>query len=245
MTWRRSNGTAIWRASPDGREGNGTVVFKRRDRRSFWQTALGWLWPRTGWKRAFQYLRHRVGRLPDQPHRIARGIAAGVFVSFSPAFGLHMIGAAAIAYAMRGNVVAALLATFFGNPVSYPFIALGSMRLGHAMLGSHFDGGIRHSFWRSFADATRDLRLNFVAMFTDAPTHWASLARFFYEIFLPYLVGGTVLGVAAGLAAYYLTLPLISAYQHRRRLRIKERLDALKAKLAARIEERHDNHPKP
>ena len=82
--------------------------------------------------------------------------------------------------------------------------------------------------------------MNVVAMFTDAPTHWASMARFFYEIFLPYLVGGTVLGVVAGFLAYYLTLPLISAYQHRRRLRIKERLDALKAKLAAKRDERHD-----
>lgn len=225
-----------------GERGSGAVVFKRRERRSYWQTALGWLWPRSGWKRAFQYLRHRLGRLPDQPHRIARGIAAGVFISFSPVFGLHMIGAAAIAWAMRGNVIAALLATFVGNPVSYPFIALGGMRLGHAMLGSHFDGGIRHSFWRNFADATHDLRLNLVAMFTDAPTHWASMARFFDEIFLPYLVGGTVLGVVAGVIAYYLTLPVISAYQHRRRLRIKDRLDALKAKLAAKREERGENH---
>jgi hypothetical protein len=61
-------------------------------------------------------------------------------------------------------------------------------------------------------------------------------------VWLPYLVGGVVLGVFAGLAAYYLTLPVISAYQHRRRLRIKERLEALKAKLAARIDDRHDKH---
>lgn len=220
------------------------MVFKRRDRRSILQTALGWLWPRGGWKRALQYLRHRLVRLPDQPHRIARGVAAGVFISFTPFFGLHMLGAAAIAWAMRGNVIAALLATFVGNPLSYPFIALGGMRLGHAMLGGHFDGGIRHSFWRSFGDATHDLRLNFLAMFTDAPTHWASLATFFYDVFLPYLVGGTVLGVVAGLVAYYLTLPVIIAYQHRRRLRIKERFDALKAKLIARAEDRHDNTPK-
>jgi len=216
------------------------VVFKRRDRQSTWQTALGWLWPRSGWKRAFLYLRHRAGRLPDQPHRIARGIAAGVFMSFSPAFGLHMIGAAAIAWAMRGNVIAALGATFFGNPVSYPFIVLGSMRLGHAVLGSHFDGGIHQGFWRSFGDAAHDLRHNLLAIFTDAPTHWASLAVFFDQIFLPYLIGGTVLGVFAALAAYYLTLPMISAYQHRRRLRIKERLDKLKERLAHRDGERHD-----
>ncbi|MDP2738919.1 MAG: DUF2062 domain-containing protein [Pseudorhodobacter sp.] len=219
------------------------MVFKRRDRRSFWDTVQGWFWPRRGWSRSFHYVRHRVGRLPDRPHRIARGVAVGVFISFSPLFGLHLIGAAAIAWAIRGNVIAALLATFIGNPVSYPFIALGGMRLGHAMLGSSFDGGIRHSFWRSFAGATHDLRLNILAVFTDAPTHWASMATFFYEIFLPYLVGGTVLGVVAGVVAYYLTLPVISAYQHRRRLRLKERLEALRDKIAAKKSD--DRHDKP
>jgi len=215
-------------------------VFKRRDRRSFWQTAFSWVWPQGGWTRAFHYLRHRLGRLPDQPHRIARGVAVGTFISFSPVFGLHMVGAAAIAWVMRANVIVALAATFIGNPISYPFIALFSMRLGHALLGRHFEGRIHTTFWRAFGNASQDLWHNIVAIFTGAPPHWDALIVFFDAIFLPYLVGGTVLGVAAGLVAYYLTLPVVAAYQHRRRLRIKERLDALKTRLAQRNEDRKD-----
>ena len=59
------------------------MVFKRRDRRSPWQVVRELVYPRGGWKRAFHYVTHRIRRLPDTPHKIARGIWAGVFVTFS------------------------------------------------------------------------------------------------------------------------------------------------------------------
>ncbi|MGB0440846.1 MAG: DUF2062 domain-containing protein, partial [Paracoccaceae bacterium] len=43
------------------------MVFKRRDRRPIWQIVLDFLWPRGGWVRAFEYVKHRVRRLPDTP----------------------------------------------------------------------------------------------------------------------------------------------------------------------------------
>lgn len=218
------------------------MVFKRRERRTFWQSLGHLVWPRGGWRRAFQYVSHRVRRLPDQPHRLARGVAIGVFVCFTPFFGLHFALAALLTLMIRGNIVASLLATFFGNPVTFPIIAVVSSKLGHWMLGRHFSDQKALSLGRNFLAAGRDLKHNFLALFTDARSQWDALGRFFEEVWLPYLVGGVVLGVFAGLAAYYLTLPVISAYQHRRRLRIKERLEALKAKLAARIDDRHDKH---
>lgn len=219
------------------------MVFKRRDRLSVWQTVKGWFWPRRGWTRSFHYVRHRVSRLPDPPHRIARGVAIGVFVSFSPAFGIHILTAILLSMLIRANLIAALLATFFGNPITYPFIAIGSSKLGHWMLGSRFNEGQARSFGHSFMDAWRDVMHNLAAMFTGAPAQWGALAGFFREVFLPYLLGGTVLGVIAGVIAYYLTLPVISAYQHRRRLRLKDRLEALRAKIAAKKAE--DRHEKP
>ncbi|MFV2034120.1 MAG: DUF2062 domain-containing protein, partial [Halocynthiibacter sp.] len=63
------------------------MVFKRRDKRPIWKILAGILWPRSGWARAYRYVRHRLHRLPDPPHRIARGIFAGVVASFTPLFG--------------------------------------------------------------------------------------------------------------------------------------------------------------
>ncbi len=214
------------------------MVFKRRDRRPILQVLTESVWPRGGWTRAFHYVKHRVRRLPDDPHRIARGVGAGVFVSFTPLFGFHFLSAAGAALLVRGNILAALLATFFGNPVTFPIIAYFSMKLGHWMLGTRFDPSHQEGLMRHFFDAGGDLKNNFLAMFTDATAHWGGLARFFYEVFLPYLVGGFFPGVIAGLICYYLSAPLIAAYQKRRRHRIKERLAQLKAKLHAKLEER-------
>jgi len=111
------------------------VVFKRRDKRPIWQVVKEFFWPRGGWARAAHYVKHRLRRLPDSPARIARGIFAGVFTTFTPFFGLHFIVAALIAFVMRGNILAALLSTFFGNPLTYVPIAMASLRTGYWMLG--------------------------------------------------------------------------------------------------------------
>ena len=47
-------------------------------------------YPDGGWQRAGSYVWHRLRRLPDRPERIAKGIAAGVMVSFLPIFGVSL-----------------------------------------------------------------------------------------------------------------------------------------------------------
>ena len=84
---------------------------------------------------AIEYLGHRVRRLPDTPHRIALGFACGVFASFTPFFGLHFVLAAVLAGLLRGNIVAALIGTVAGNPLTFPLIASVSLGLGRRILG--------------------------------------------------------------------------------------------------------------
>ena len=73
-------------------------MFKRRKPLSYAQMWTEMFYPRSGWKRASKYVLHRLRRLPDKPHRVARGWAAGIFVSFTPFFGFHLMGAALIAW---------------------------------------------------------------------------------------------------------------------------------------------------
>jgi uncharacterized protein (DUF2062 family) len=195
-------------------------------------------WPRGGWTRAFHYVKHRIRRLPDDPHRIARGVGAGVFVSFTPFFGLHFITAALSAKIVRGNILASLLGTFFGNPITFPIIAFFSMKLGKWMLGTRFDEAQHQTLASRFMGAAEDLRHNFFAMFTPETAHWGNLSYFYHDIFVPYLIGGLVPGIVAGVIAYYLSEPVIAAYQKHRRKKLKERFEKLKAKLHARVEEK-------
>lgn len=206
------------------------MVFKRRDKRRFGQVMRDSVYPRGGWGRAFHYITHRLRRLPDPPHRIARGVFAGVFVTFTPFYGLHFLVAALLAAAMRGNILAALLSTFFGNPLTYVPIAVVSLKTGHFLLGSRFDEATETTLIAKFAGAGADLKNNLFAVFTEAEANWSRLAQFFHEVFLPYLVGGILPGIAAGLVAYHLSVPVITAYQNRRRGRLKQKLAELRRK---------------
>ena len=80
------------------------MVFKRRDKPPLLLRVREVVLPQRGWGRAIEYLGHRVRRLPDSPHRIAFGLAIGVFASFSPFFGAHLLLAAGLAKLLRANI---------------------------------------------------------------------------------------------------------------------------------------------
>jgi uncharacterized protein len=211
------------------------VVFKRRNRRSVLQVLREFLWPRGGWARAATYVTHRLRRLPDDPHRIARGVFAGVFASFTPFFGFHWILAGLIAWASRGNILAALLATFAGNPLTTPLVAWGSVELGHWMLGDPVGMPLREIFG-AFSHAGAELWANFKAIFSADVTHWYRLGHFFRSIFLPYMVGGIIPGLVVSLVFYYASIPVVRGYQKLRAVKLKERIERARAAKAARTE---------
>ncbi|TMV15436.1 DUF2062 domain-containing protein [Arenibacterium halophilum] len=220
------------------------MVFRRRDRRPLLRTIADFLYPRGGWTRAFHYVKHRVRRLPDSPERIARGIFAGVFTTFTPFYGMHFVVAAIVARTLRGNIFAALMATFFGNPLTYVPIGLVSLKTGYTLLGTRFDEGKHRSFGGKFADAGHDLTNNFLAIFTDRTADWQGLRVFYDEVFFPYMIGGLIPGVIAGCIAYYLSVPVIRAYQKRRRGAIKAKFEAIRKKAAVAEATRKSNAKK-
>jgi len=212
------------------------LIFKRRDPKPTMRAMAELLWPRGGWTRAFYYVKHRMQRLPDSPERIGRGIWAGVFVTFSPLFGLHIVVAVLMARAMKGNMIAAFMATFVGNPITFVFIPLASLKMGHLILGNDLQEGELRALSRKFGDAGSDLWHNFVAIFTKAHMDWSGFAVFSREVFFPYLIGGFVSGAVFATMAYYLMVPVLYAYQKRRKGLIKAKFEALKQKAAIKAD---------
>ncbi len=200
------------------------MIFKRRDKPS-WKTRLReMLLPRKGWRRGIEYMGHRVRRIPDTPHKIALGAAMGVFMVFSPLFGLHILLAMFLAYIFRGNILAALITTWFGNPVTFPFVAAGALKLGSAILGgaagNHRNGD---SVMLLFEHAIGGFWSLVKSWFGFGHAKTDGLHMFFSEIFLPYLVGGTLLGILFAVLTYAVSRPLINIYQIRRRAKMAER----------------------
>ena len=194
-------------------------MFRRRDRRPTLTVLTETVFPRGGWLRATQYVLLRLWRLPDPPHRIGRGVAAGIFISFTPLFGFHLIGAWLIALAIRGNVIAALLATFAGNPLTYPICAYFSVWLGQWLM--HVDKRIDlHALMQITTEMSTELWRNCFAIFTSATMRWDAFLEFTRDYFLPYLLGGVILGLGFSVASHYLTVRAVEAY---RRLRLRRR----------------------
>jgi uncharacterized protein (DUF2062 family) len=204
-------------------------MFKRRDARSWGRVLTESVYPRGGWRRAASYVGHRLRRLPDAPHRIARGVFAGIFVSFLPLFGFHFVTAAALAFVLRGNILAALFATFVGNPLTFPFIAAAALETGKWLLSGDEMVPLAQ-IGKAFGSAAGQLWHNLlVLLFGTGETYWDSLSVFYHSVFLPYMVGGIPTGIIAGLTGYYLSLPVLNAYQKRRLRKLAERAEKQRA----------------
>lgn len=204
------------------------MVFKRRDKQSLLQRLRTLFYPKKGWKRSFKYVGHRVKRLPDTSHKISLGAAIGIFVCFSPILGVHMAMALILVYILRANLVAAFITTMFGNPVTYPFIAAASLNLGRTVLGKNIRGedfqSLHAAFWEASTGAWQ-----LVQSWFGVAERPEGLADFMSNLFLPYLVGGTILGIAAGTTTYFVVKPVIAAYQLRRRSVMAERREKRRA----------------
>lgn len=177
--------------------------------------------PRTGWKRGIAYLGLRMKRLPDTPASIALGFSCGVYASFTPFFGFHFFVAAGLAWILRANIFASAIGTFFGNPITFPFIMGACLKLGGLIFGHDDD----------FGDGLKEMG------FLDKVVH---LLENIHTLVVPYFVGGLAPGLTCAVVSYFLLKPLVNTFQTRRRARLMERA---KARLSQEVAARR--RPKP
>ena len=205
------------------------MLFGRREPASWQEKFRIAIWPRRSWMRSAKYVAKRVLRLTGSPHAIAAGVAAGVFASFTPFLGLHFLIAFALAYIIAGNFIAAAMGTFFGNPLSFPFIWASTYSVGDFILS----GGGRHG---SELPGNGHLK---VGEFSKADIFelgfsgiWDKIIGLWEPVFKPMTIGAIPLGIAAGIAAYVITRWLAIMFRTAR----KKRLDA-KAERSAEVHE--------
>ena len=192
------------------------MVFKRKKK----QTTLGFLkslfFPEGGWRRAIEYLSHRIKRLPDSPHRIALGLSFGVFASFSPLFGFHFVLGALLAYVFKANIFASILGTFFLNPITFPFIVAISFKTGIFILDQFFN----FKNERNSADTwILDSEIKGLGVFEKF------IVEVYFDKFIPYAIGGIICGIITGFVIYVLSKSLIDSYQKRKRKRKSNKIN--------------------
>ncbi|MRR57483.1 MAG: DUF2062 domain-containing protein [Deltaproteobacteria bacterium] len=73
--------------------------------------------------------------LDSHPGHISAGFAVGVFISFTPFFGLHSLLAITAAFLLRINKVTCLTGSWVNTPLTVVPVLMASYRLGEALLG--------------------------------------------------------------------------------------------------------------
>ena len=198
-------------------------MFKRRERRSIFRFFYEVVFSLKGITRAIEYVGIRLKRIPDTPHKISLGMSCGIFASFTPLFGLHFLIAGLLSYLLRANVLASLIGTFIGNPITFPIITVFNLKLGEWILGSNeYSSGDGGKIFEGFLDF---IFLIYKSLFTEGSIGENSVPRmneFLYGVFIPYSLGGLILGISIAIISYFLLRPLVSTYQKKR--------DSLKAR---------------
>ncbi|MBI5885227.1 MAG: DUF2062 domain-containing protein [Deltaproteobacteria bacterium] len=87
-------------------------------------------------KRRARLMYLRILRLDDPPERIARGAAIGVLMGVLPTFGLGGVLALAIAFVLKANKAAAVIASAVVNPLTAPFFWTTSIIIGSIITGN-------------------------------------------------------------------------------------------------------------
>ena len=198
-------------------------MFKRRERRSIFRFFNEVIFSLKGISRAIEYVGIRLKRIPDTPHKISLGMSCGIFASFTPLFGLHFLIAGLLSYLLRANVLASLIGTFVGNPITFPIITVFNLKLGEWILGSsQYSSGDGGKIFEGFLDF---IFLIYKSFFTEGSIGENNVPRmneFLNGVFIPYSLGGLILGIFIAVISYFLLRPLVATYQKKR--------SALKAK---------------
>ncbi len=181
------------------------MILGRRIKPGWRRRVRMFFWPESGPKRAAKYLLKRISRLDASPHAIAAGFAAGAAVSFTPFIGFHFLIGFALAWVVRGNLLASALGTAVGNPLTFPFIFASTYETGRFILGL------------VETPAAADVGHNGHAVI--ARGFFSGGFAELWPVVKTMTVGAIPLGLVAFVALYLLVRSAATGFQHARRAR--------------------------
>jgi uncharacterized protein len=148
----------------------------------------------------FKGLGAKLLTLRDTPHAIAGGVAIGVFIGFTPLFGIKTLLSLGVAYLLRCNPIAAVIAVSLHDVVTplWPVLLRMEYDIGYWVLSKphHLPPKL---------EMQHHIHLGEVLKWTT-----------FFDVGLPLLVGSLFLAAPAALIFYFGLLELLKARQSRK-----------------------------
>ena len=121
----------------------------------------------------------------ESPERIARGMAIGVFIAFSPFLGLHTLLCIFLSLIFNGSKTASLFGSFlFCNPISIPVIYFSEFEVGKYIM-------------KIFK-----LEVDILTLSDFKHITFKALIEIGKSVFIPVFIGSVVLGGIFAIIAY-------------------------------------------
>lgn len=157
--------------------------------------------------KARRFLVHNVLHADDPPHRLALGVAIGLFVAITPTGGVQSVLVVLLAWLLGGNKVVGLPLVWISNPATAVPIYYPCYLLGHYILGGE---SVTRDWWHELARGP-------VSRAHSAEFYWSRLM----QIIEPLLVGSLIVASVLAAVSYAVTYHLIVKFRRARGLPIR------------------------
>ncbi len=155
-------------------------------------------------KRWFIY---RVLHVDDTPHRIALGVAVGIFITWTPSIGFQMLLTVAISTLLRANKFVGVPFVWISNPLTLVPIYGPNFLLGAWLLGGDYS-------YDRFADSLAHAVSFGGTWWERIQSWWEATIHFFWPLWIGSVINALVLGVITYVLIYW----GVTAYRKRRPL---------------------------
>ena len=160
---------------------------------------------------AVRFVKFRVLHVDDSPHRIAMGVALGLFTAYLPPLWFHIILVLSVASTLRANKFVALTFIWASNPFTFIPIYYPNYLLGRSIL-----------IWlrpeqRLAASEIAAMFENFsfgkIVTGISTPEFWSQFTSLILQVGLEMLIGGIIIGGIIAVASYFATRTLLRWYR--------------------------------
>lgn len=165
------------------------------------------------WLRAAAWLT----RLRGSPEQIARGLAVGTVVAFTPTIGVQTLLALGLATLLRANRPVSIVPTWLTNPITIPPVYLFTYWVGSHVWPGPSAEEVGHALRVAAGEIARS---DVLALHNQLGT----LMALGGDVIVAMAIGGLIVGIGAGAVVYFGALRGLAALQARKRRRRRSRV---------------------
>jgi len=159
-------------------------------------------------KRLKRFLIYRVMHVDDTPHRIALGLAIGIFVTWTPTIGFQMALTVALAWLLGANKLVGVPFVWISNPLTALPLYGSNFLVGTWVLPGQYS-------WSAFRTAVIKAVAYRGSWLEGIGAWWAATVDFFLPLWLGSILVGVVLGAITYVFVYRAVVIYRRHWHHR------------------------------